>query len=717
LSASAQSGATNFFNDGTDGASTDAYPGVPGNGWLSAWTPVLTTGIFITNPNVVTNPPDGAPLNGGGNYLNWRVGGTTAGASTLYRQLDINGGLDFSRPYIVEFDYRHDAFITATTTNTTLATAVVAGWSGKNDYVSFQQAGNTGNDVRNKVGFWIKAQSATTSTVPSLLPRTWSFFDGNLGSSAESLGLWVNSTNVPYAFNTVFHFKLEVEPLNHIYDGTVSNTVNNTVFNTKAATGRSLRWQSAIQSGTDIAATTILGFISRQNAVNTTNQHSLDNLVVYQASQDVWPIIITNINPSKGGTFGPPWYPATSFTGTPMYPASSNLIFGAVTSGLTNTIPAANTHLYMNGVDVSGSLTATGTDSDTNRTFTFAGLKDNKVYNVVITSADQAGRTSSNIFFFNTFQTNVAVLFEGENFNFDPAAAPCDVANQTDVQNDRYIQNWLYAGLSGITGAFTNSAGGADTTNSYYARRGVEGIDYHTTDTTGTGGNFRTCMAAITINNESSQDYIRHIPFDLLGIRDNTMRRVGTNEWFNYTHEWPNTNYIAYLRGGASVSNYVYELDDVTSDYTASGQTSNKLAKFDVPLNFSAQVLRDNALTDDAGLTAILPLNGKKTLKLAIVKGDSAVNNNSIFSSFVFLPVPPIVIANPSMSGSTFSFQFNPVGKARYIVEYKDSLTDPAWTTLTSVTGAVDTGVGPDLVATVTDTTGGSSRLYRVRLP
>jgi hypothetical protein len=57
------------------------------------------------------------------------------------------------------------------------------------------------------------------------------------------------------------------------------------------------------------------------------------------------------------------------------------------------------------------------------------------------------------------------------------------------------------------------------------------------------------------------------------------------------------------------------------------------------------------------------------------------------------------------------------VGLAKYLVEYKDSLSDPSWTTLKAVTGGVDTGIGPDLLATVTDSTGGGSRLYRVRTP
>ena len=726
LSFTASAQVTNLFNDGTEPTSTDAYPGIPGNGWATAWTAVTTTSSSVINPNVVTNPPNGTPLNAGGNYLNWRIGG--ANPATLYRQFAQGGAIDITRPYVIEFDYRYDAFINATSTNSTLATALAAGWTGKNDYVSLEQGGAISSGALGKVGFWIKAQSATTSTVPSLTPRKWCFFDGNLGSSAESAGLWVAASTVAFELNTVYHFKIQVDPLNHYYDGTVSNTVTGESFNTRTATGRPLRWQNAIQSGQDVTNTTLLGFTSRQNSANTTNQHSLDTLVVYQVPQDLWPAEITAVSPEKSGTIGPPWYPATTFSGTPFYDGTfltttgmvtlanpDQLIFTATTYGPTNSLPKANTHLYLNGVDVGPSLTATGSDSDTNRTFTYTGLKDNRVYNVVVVVADQAGRVATNAYFFNTFNPNVAILQEAENFNFDPLGTPCDTINQIDVpRSDRYIQNWLYAGISGITGVFTNSAGGDNPSNSYYARLGVDGIDFHGNDGGGTGGNFRTCMTQITINNESSEDNIRQIPFDLLGIRDNTMRKMGVGEWFNYTHEWPATNYIAYLRASGAVSNWVYELDEVveslTSSYTNSLQTSNKLGQFDVPKYPRALTLRDWPLNDDSGFTKILPLGGKVTLKLSVVKGDLASNQNSVFSSFVLIPVAPITITNVAMSGTLFSFNFNTIDHARYTVQYKEDLTNGPWSTLTTVVGTGDP-------ALVTDPNGGGTRLYRVQNP
>src|ERR1051325_498106 len=125
-------------------------------------------------------------------------------------------------------------------------------------------------------------------------------------------------------------------------------------------------------------------------------------------------------------------------------------------------------------------------------------------------------------------------------------------------------------------------------------------------------------------------------------------------------------------------------------------------------------------LVDAQGLTKIVSLAGKTTLKVAVVKGGNNANSTSgasIWSSLIFIPVPPIVITNTVMTGSTFSFKFNAVGGAKYFVDYKNDLNDPTWTTLGAVTGAVDTAIGPDAQTTVTDSTGGASRVYRVRVP
>ena len=73
----------------------------------------------------------------------------------------------------------------------------------------------------------------------------------------------------------------------------------------------------------------------------------------------------------------------------------------------------------------------------------------------------------------------------------------------------------------------------------------------------------------------------------------------------------------------------------------------------------------------------------------------------------VSLPVPTLI--NPSYSNGTNSFQFGSVAQVAYAVQYKNDLADPSWVNLKNVLGTGGT-------VTVTDSTGGNARYYRVWL-
>jgi len=62
---------------------------------------------------------------------------------------------------------------------------------------------------------------------------------------------------------------------------------------------------------------------------------------------------------------------------------------------------------------------------------------------------------------------------------------------------------------------------------------------------------------------------------------------------------------------------------------------------------------------------------------------------------------------NPRWSGGVFSFEFQSRAGTGHRVEFKDSLSDPAWQTLKLV-------AGDGTLKQVTDNTGGAQRLYRV---
>jgi hypothetical protein len=668
---------TNYFTDGEGTSSPDQYAGVAGNGWSAAWATQTGTGAQVVQPHVIST----SPLNGGDNYLNWGYGFNVA--STMRRQFDIAGPVDPTWPYTIEFDFRTDIFISAGTAN-------FNNFNNRNDYVSIAQNTTTGNDVQGKATFWVKAQGAANAASPGLAAKMWSFFDANPSTSTESAGLFVNSTNVAYATNVVYHFKLTVDPTLNVYEGQVSDGVN--TFNTTTATGRKLRWRNYFPSTTDFSNTTILTFVSRQNVNTSTNIHSLDNIAVTQVSQDLWPVRVTQVLP----------YPAHTF-----YPAESNLMFTAVTHGPTNTLPASGTTLLLNGVDVSAGLSFSGTDADTNRTITYSSLKNDMIYNASLIVKDQAGRPTTNNFFFDTFISNEVALIEVEHFNFDPDTVtypPCTALQSDTSKTDRYIQNWDYSGVTAL-----DPSGVTNMLTGYFARRGAPGVDYDNGTNAQSDTNFRTCMSGVSFRKQTSIDFER--PFLVqMGIDEYVMEKLQTNNWFNYTHEWPNTNYLVFLRGGARFTNFIYKVDRVTSDYKLPGQTTTNLGKFVVQALARREMLKYYPLVDDNGNTKLLSLNGKETLRLTVANGSNS--DDSYLNYMVFQPVSSlsITITNVTRTGSDFSFSFETIPNVSYTVQYKTTATDLTWSKLQSLVGTGDPVV-------VHDSVGSSSRIYRVVSP
>ena len=677
--ASAQS-ITNYFTDGdgTDPTPLDQYPSAAGAGWLAGWVSQLGSGAFLT-----AGVSNATPLNGGGNYLGWQLGGGTA-ASTIRRQFStVNDlGFDVLQPYVIEFDYRLDQLVAAGVANSTNS------FTSTSDFLSISQNGATGADVTGRATFWVKSQGATSTASPGLAARTWSFFEGALAGTTESRGLFISSTNVALATNTVYHFKFEVDPIARVYEGTVSDGVN--TFNTTTATGRKLRWRNYTMAtdAANLSNTTIMTFTARNNAATETNYQSLDNLTIYQLNSNLWPVVLTQVTPVKAQTF---------------YPATSNIVLTAQTFG-TNTLPASGTQFILNGVDVTAGLTFDGTDSSSNRTITYNGaLQVNKLYEATLNVADQAGRLTTLPFFFDTFTTNGSVtILETENYNFDPALPYCSPLQTDGTRPDRYIQNWLDGGPSPL-----DPSGATNVVDSYFGRDATFNIDYFT-PTPVVPSNFRTC-GDIGMRNSPGDEYER--PWiEAMGISEVVNDRNVSGVWMNYTHEWTNGNYLVYLRASAALTNIAFDLHKVTSDYTVSGQTSNKLGTFimtNAPLR--REILKNYLPTAPSGKTLLLALSGKETLRLTVVGGDTG--DNTYLNRMVFVPVPDLTISNVSLSGTDLSFSINTINNVGYTVQYKDNVTNPNWSTLTTVVGT-----GGDVVVH-DNPIGGDQRYYRVVSP
>jgi hypothetical protein len=680
---------------GSDPFPLDEFPGFTGEdptgGWSTEWR-ITRSGVQtqIDATNVIST----SPLNGGGNYLHWDSYGpaSVSGAASLGREFRNSNGVSMAFPYSIEWDYRLDMHVRAT------GVPDFTQFNNSSDQIQFGAASSFVNGDPNG-SFWIKCQGVTANSASvGLINKTWGFFDASTTSSAENNSngsLFVNSTNAYVLTNKVYHFKIVLDPANRLWDGYVTNVTDSPTvgFSTFDYTGRHFHWrQFSSTSASMISNQNFLFFVSRHKTAGSTNVQSMDNLVISQLPADLFPVTLVQVQPVKAQTF---------------YPYQSNIVFTATTYG-TNYLPAANIHMTLNGADVSSSLTLTGTDADQARTVTYSALQDNTVYSGGISVADQTGRMTTNSFFFDTFDTNIVAILEAENYNFDNTQPSCRTDLQGDnSESDRYIQSWQYGGLTSDLTTLINPS------TCYLMRPAVDGIDYHLPDMAATPSLVYRACDSNQVNNATTDDYRRQFLLDEL-LNEYWLYNVGTNAWWNYTHEWPNTNYLVYLRAGAFKFTFTFGLDQVTTDYTQPSQTTFPLGIFTVPPLARSQILHNFPMTDASGNILLLPVNGKETLRLKVTGGDATTNNNSQVNYLVFVPPAvdngPIRILNPGRSGTNITFNFNSVANAYYVVQYKNTLTDVSWLTLKTVLGT-----GSSVL--VQDSTGGAGRIYRIRSP
>jgi len=764
LGASAQ---TNFFTDGiSTSPGSDAYPGfagddttnTPGSGWSSQWSydPSSANRTQLTGEQVINT----FPLNGGGNYLNWYSWnpGDSGGGATIYRVVNtnipsMNGYVDVTKPWVVEFDWRLDVHLEDTTGNSNAVAnfGVTNGtgssstaFSGRQDqFQFFNSSAATSGDTGGGGSYWVKLVGANTTKANSLTNRYFGFWDAGTTMTAENHGIYWNATSVNFiATNNIYHFKFVMDTANYTYEGFITNVTAGTGFSTTVAAGHKLRsrnnvpvvfpwwtngptlysghtnpcpyidWEARSQNGVAALAGSKAGWCP-------TNFMSMDNLVVYQVASNMFPPALTQVNPHLNHTF---------------YPASSNFIFSAYTySG--NTLPASGVILTLNGVNVSAGLSLTGSDSDTNRTMTYSGLLDNTIYNVGVSVADSGGVVTSNYFIFDTFNTNTSITIETENYNFDPTLTSClSSLGQTDVQTDRFIQNWVYSGISYV-GTLINP------TNGYVGRASDRGIDYSNTVSSSANGDaegaFRACESGTiatfgggTGSPSTTQfnvdDDVRQVYLDFndLGMVEVNTMKVGLGDWWNYTHIWPAGNYVAYLRGSAYntstkiplVLNLGVVIENGVSSYTNMTQVTTNMGTFTLPINNNVTVnsiAYTHPLLDTNGFTRVINLNGKQTLKLAVASGDTVNNDSAWVNYMVFVPVPNILISNATeISSSDYRFFFNSISNVHYTIQTNTVLNgSKSWTLMT-------TKVGTGGSVQVDDTSGsGSNLFYRVTTP
>jgi hypothetical protein len=594
---------TNNFTDGEGFDTADQFPGIAANGWLEGWTSILgvngaALGYFGVDPHVITNG-FGTPLFNGGNYFNFGIANSE---STMRRRYTGVPGLDITEAHIIEFDIRMEWLGGA--------------FNNGNDYITLCTRPNTSSGTsQNQSTFWIKALGANNTSAPFALAGRWNFYHGSTSSSSENQGVMVSSTNVPFALGRNYHFKILNDPTTKTYSASVTDGTN--TFTTGP-----LRWRNFSSTSesdrTNATYFTVGTRTSTRNDITVTpatetNVVSLDSLVIYQAPLD-------NVAPKLAKI-----YPAD---GHVHLPVDTNLVFNTFTIGSTNSLPASNMVLTLNGVNVSAGLTFDGTDSSSNRTATYtSGFAPNTVYYGTFTVADQAGRTTGNTFWFDTFVESNVFIIEAEDYNFSMNLCP-SITTQTNINPDRYLQNPLFSGIGDL--------GPVNMDEGYFGRTGEAGVDYFDSNPD-TGFDYRslpTGCDSVGIRKKTSTDYERPA-ITALTLDEYITERWVTNDWLNYTRTWPATNYLVYLRVGSG-ANQQFQLDRVTSDYQLPNQTTVPLGVFNCPVFQRREAVAYQPLADALGNPILLPLSGLQTLRLTSL--NSPATDQAYINFLLFLP-------------------------------------------------------------------------------
>lgn len=155
----------------------------------------------------------------------------------------------------------------------------------------------------------------------------------------------------------------------------------------------------------------------------------------------------------------------TPANNTLFHPAAGGVSFTTTTVS-PNTIATENIHFYLNDADVSSMLTIGG--ATTRRTAVYNGLQADMLYVGRIVAADQAGRTTTNTFTFDTFNAATALAIEAEDYNYEggqflATAIPGGYANLLGTRDiDFHNNNGTAAGTIYRAGDFVTLAVSTD---------------------------------------------------------------------------------------------------------------------------------------------------------------------------------------------------------------------------------------------------------------
>jgi hypothetical protein len=336
--------------------------------------------------------------------------------------------------------------------------------------------------------------------------------------------------------------------------------------------------------------------------------------------------------------------------------ASNILSFTVDASPIT--INASGIKVWLNGIDVSSSLSISG--SATTKSVTCPVVRSNDIYTAVITATNVNGVGFSRTLQFDTMRTdNFYVKLE----DFDYDGGKWDTVNNGLLPDFYYQQN----------GAISN-------------------IDYFHP---GGGGNY--IYRSTGLATEVTEDV--PLPGYFAGS-DYDVGNFDSGDWGNYTRKYPAGNYFVYGRlAGYSLTAY---LDKVSSGGGTTNQTTQRLGTWQANPN-GWQSWAWVPLTD-AGLVApvIVTLGGTNTLRVT--------SGGNVNANYFMLVAAQGIQISAAKSGSDIAISFPTQVGASYRVFSKTSLTGGNWTLLATVPGN-------GAVKSVSDPATGNPRFYKVTSP
>lgn len=345
-------------------------------------------------------------------------------------------------------------------------------------------------------------------------------------------------------------------------------------------------------------------------------------------------------------------------------------------------------HLSLNGQDVTARLAISAGVSNT-WTATVP-VSPSAIYSAIINVTNTTQLGSSFTINFDTFSQN-NFMWEAEDWDFNGGQFIDNSAPSFDptIEGGGLLETNSYCGFPG--GNPNNSD--------------IAGIDDGWIYSSGQTTVYRVSGVATQV----ASDYLRQkflaaqTNLDDPNIADVNIGYWEAGSWLNYTRTYPTGTFRIYGRlagGGGPFSGTTLAV--VTNGVGTTEQETNILGTFADPNAAGWQTWHWIELLDANGNPVIATLGGVSTLQIT-----SGGNINANY--YMLVPAAAPVTMTAALTGGQPVVSFTTESGFTYTLLYKNNLTDPAWSTLSSVSGNGS-------IESVTDTTatGAAHRFYRV---